>query len=156
MRFDFKKNTLANVLVGIIIGSAIIFCISFLLRNDRTRRIFLFRTFDSEKICFESRYLKKMSARSKDRDEDVSLFIEDLLLGPFTNRYKSLFSMETRLEFCFSREKTLFVGLSAEALKPGNDNRDIKGSVELLRENIVKNFTNFNKICIFIDGIQVL
>ena len=156
MRFDFKKNTLANVLVGIIIGSAIIFCISFLLRNDRTRRIFLFRTFDSEKICFESRYLKKMSARSKDRDEDVSLFIEDLLLGPFTNRYKSLFSMETRLEFCFSREKTLFVGLSAEALKPGNDNRDIKGSVELLRENIVKNFTNFNKICIFIDGMQVL
>ena len=97
-----------------------------------------------------------MSARSKNGDEDVSLFIEDLLLGPFTNRYKSLFSMETRLEFCFSREKTLFVGLSAEALKPGNDNRDIKGSVELLRENIVKNFTNFNKICIFIDGMQVL
>ncbi|MDO4507695.1 MAG: hypothetical protein Q4B64_12185, partial [Spirochaetales bacterium] len=65
------------------------------------------------------------------------------------------FSRGTRLEFCFSKGRTLYVGLSAEALKTDNEITDIRGSADLIRKNIVKNFTSFNKICIFIDGVEV-
>lgn len=88
--------------------------------------------------------------------QSVQAFVDDLLLGPFTNRYKAVMARGTRVEFCFEKDRVLYLGLSADALKPDAETSDIRGGVELIKENIVKNFTNFNKICIFIDGVAVL
>ena len=89
------------------------------------------------------------------RIEAVEAFVQDLLLGPFTNRYKPIFASGTRLEFCFADGKTLYLGFSAQALKPEMEISDIDSNVQLIRKNIVKNFTNFNKIYIYIGGTIV-
>lgn len=89
------------------------------------------------------------------KEESIKAFVEDLLLGPFTNRYKAIYSRGTKVEYCFLRDKILYVGLSAEALKTDSEIKDIRDGAFLIRENIVKNFTSINKICIFIDGVEV-
>lgn len=145
-----KNKKVFQIFLGIIIGLFVISLAAFIVHSPKVRRVCLFNSYDSNKICSEIRYFPRM-----DKSQAVKAFVEDLLLGPFTNRYKSIFYKGTKLEFCFSRKRTLYVGLSAEALKTDNEVTDIRHSVSLIRKNIVKNFTYFNKICIFIDGVEV-
>lgn len=150
MKVELKNNKVFQTFLGIVIGSFIISLAAFFIHSNKVRRICFFRSFDSDRVCTETRYFPKM-----ERNEAVTAFVEELLLGPFTNRYKAIYSRGTKLEFCFAKEKVLYVGLSAEALRTDNEITDIRGNADLIRKNIVKNFTNFNKICIFIDGVEV-
>ncbi|MCI7398560.1 MAG: hypothetical protein SOZ72_09885 [Treponema sp.] len=150
MTSESNRKKSFQVVLGIIIGSFIISLILFCIHTGGTRRVCCFRSFDSDRLCTEVRYFPRMN-----RIEAVEAFVQDLLLGPFTNRYKPIFASGTRLEFCFADGKTLYLGFSAQALKPEKEISDIDSNVQLIRKNIVKNFTNFNKICIFIDGVQV-
>lgn len=150
MKTELKNKRIFHAFLGILIGSFVVSLASFFLHSNKVRRLCLFMSYDSDRLCSEVRYFPRM-----DRNEAVTAFVEDLLLGPFTNRYKSIYSKGTKLEFCFSKGKTLYLGLSAEALKTDEEVTDIRRSAELVRKNIVKNFTSFNKICIFIDGAEV-
>lgn len=150
MKNKLKNCRLYQVFLGIIIGSLVFSLGSFLFHANKVRKVCLFRSYDSNKICSEIRYYPKMN-----KVQAVKIFTEDLLLGPFTNRYKSILSKETKVEFCFAEDKILYIGLSSEALKTDNEITDIRSSIDLIRKNIVKNFTSFNKICIFIDGVEV-
>lgn len=150
MKTELKNNRIFQAFLGIIIGSFVISLAAFFLHSNKVRRLCLFRSYDSDRICSEVRYFPRMK-----KNEAVTAFVEDLLLGPFTNRYRAIYPKGTKLEFCFSKGKTLYVGLSAEALNTDEEVTDIRRSAQLIRKNIVKNFTSFNKICIFIDGVEV-
>lgn len=145
-----KVNIFAFVFAGVFFGSLIVSGAAFYFYKYHCRQIFYFESYDSSRICTETRYSEKKSG-----DEEIKAFVDDLLLGPMTNRFKFLFSPGTRTEFCFSNGKELYVGLSKQALFVNSETFNMKQNVSLLRKNIVKNFTNINKIYIYIDGKSV-
>ena len=145
-----KVNIFALVFAGVLFGSLIVSGAAFYFYKYHCRQIFYFESYDSSRICTETRYSEK-----KDGDEEIRAFVDDLLLGPMTNRFKFLFSPGTRTEFCFSNGKELYVGLSKQALFVNSETFNMKQNVSLLRKNIVKNFTKINKIYIYIDGKPV-
>ncbi|WP_276781486.1 hypothetical protein, partial [Treponema succinifaciens] len=106
-----KVNIFALVFAGVLFGSLIVSGAAFYFYKYHCRQIFYFESYDSSRICTETRYSEK-----KDGDEEIRAFVDDLLLGPMTNRFKFLFSPGTRTEFCFSNGKELYVGLSKQAL----------------------------------------
>ena len=90
--------------------------------------------------------------RAKPESGELEYYIDDILLGPITNRYKPLFAPGTSVEFCIKKGKELHLGLTAQALKPDSETCSIPDGVELLKKNIVSNFTNIKKIHIYIGG----
>ena len=114
-----------------------------------------FPSYDGDGFFCEPRYLPKLI----DDHQALSMFVDELLLGPVTNRYGRVFPKGTKLEYCFEGDggqggQTLYVGLSRDALFAG-ELLSVKEEVDLLRLNIVKNFTYLNKIDVAIDGVSV-
>ncbi len=121
----------------------------FLSSQPKDRRVLYFFSYDSDRACTEVRYLPSAPVNGS-----VAMFVDELLLGPITNRYKRLFPRGTTAEYCFEKNGVLYVGLSKDALY-GVDGVGIRESVSLFRLNIVKNFTYLNKIDVAIDGTSV-
>ena len=97
--------------------------------------------------------------KAPDSQTAVAAFVDDLLLGPMTNRYGRIFPRGTKAEYCFTDtdgagDETLYLGLSREALFAG-DLLSVREEVDVLKLNIVKNFTYLNKIDVSIDGVSV-
>ncbi|MBP5251241.1 MAG: GerMN domain-containing protein [Treponema sp.] len=138
------------IALGIFSGALLFTCIRFITLSQRSRAVFYFDSYDSEKKCMESRYLYNGTD-----EEDIELFISEFLLGPMTNRLKNPFPAGTKLEFCTGSDDGLHVGLSKEALLVTEETYNIRENVELLKYNIVKNFTNVNKIFVYIDGKSI-
>ena len=82
------------------------------------------------------------------------LFVEEVLLGPMTNRYIRIFPRDTELSYCFLKNKDLYVGFN-DAVLTGVDGMTIKESIDIFKVNIVKNFTFINKIDVSIDGKSI-
>ena len=120
------------------------------LRTDRERAVMYFTSFGTDKVCAEVRYLPKNPIQG-----EVAFFVDELLLGPMTNRYKPLFARGTRAEFCTQEGDTLYVGLSGDALSVSKESADIETGIELLKVNIVKKFTKINTVLVYIDGKSV-
>lgn len=138
--------------------AAIAFAVSLFLYfkgHDRERRLMYFPSYDGDGFYCEPRYLRKVA----DDQQALSAFVDDLLLGPMTNRYGRVFPRGTRAEYCFTGEDgnggtVLYLGLSRDALFAG-ELLSVREEVDLLRLNIVKNFTYLNKIDVAIDGVSV-
>jgi len=145
-----KKVNVAVIVLSLVLlaGSA---CVSFVrLRTDRSRAVMYFTSFGTDDVCTEVRYLPKDPIQG-----DVAFFVDELLLGPMTNRYKPLFARGTRADFCTLEGDTLYVGLSGEALSANKESADIETGIELLKVNIVKKFTKINTVLVYIDGKSV-
>lgn|SRR5574344_38757 len=125
------------------------FC-KYLLNRPGERRVFYFQSYESDKLYTEIRYEPYKPVQG-----DEHLFVDEVLLGPMTNRLRPLFSVGTKTEFCFVRGKTLYVGLSKEALQISAKSADIGTGVKLLKKNILKNFTYINTVEMYIDGKSV-
>ena len=114
-----------------------------------------FPSYDGDGIYAEPRYLPRYA----DDGQAVAAFVDDLLLGPMTNRYGRIFPRGTRADYCFTGEDgagntVLYLGLSRDALFAG-DLLSVREGVDVLKLNIVKNFTYLNKIDVAIDGVSV-
>lgn len=125
------------------------FC-KFIIYKTNDRYVMYFESLNNGKICTEVRFLPEKPVQGKEQ-----LFVDELLLGPMTNRYRHLFTKGTRTEFCFVRNKTMFVGISKDALQISAETADIKKGMRLFKKNILKNFKNINTIEMFIDGKSV-
>ena len=136
--------------------SAFVLSVFFSIKGHRQdRSLMYFPSYDGDGIYSEPRYLKKHD----DEQNALAAFVDDLLLGPMTNRYGRIFPRGTRAEYCFTSDdrdgnKVLYLGLSRDALFAG-DLLSVREEVDLLKLNIVKNFTYLNKIDVAIDGISV-
>lgn len=149
MDSEIKKDRKGSIALGVFAASFIVSAASWFFLDFKNRNVFYFRAFDSDNLYTETRYTLKP-------DDEVRAFVDELVLGPMTNRYIRLFAQGTKIDFCHSKDDVLYVGLSREALNVSSEAMGIREGCLLFRENIVRNFTNFNKIYMYIDGENVL
>lgn len=143
--------------MGVYIFLILILAVSIFLYNSENlgkRRVLYFEAVDGSGLYIESRRITEYSS-TQGRDVHVQQFVQELLLGPVTNGFKSLFLQGTRLESCFVQENILFINLSKEALFPGATTSSTKDGVNLLVYNIKKNFSWIESVEIYIDGNKV-
>ncbi len=149
----FEKKTCDGNVRRAVIMLLIIFCISlcFWFYSDPGRKYtFYFQSVDTGSLCVEHRMLQ----RGEGQDE-VAMYVDELLLGPVTERFRPLFSVGTRRTFCFVRNHVLYINLTADALdKTGNASEILVGT-ELFKENILKTFSNINSIEMYIDNRSI-
>ncbi|MDY6398698.1 MAG: hypothetical protein SPL22_13350 [Treponema sp.] len=142
-----NKNLLIKL--SIIFASIIVFSIAlhFFSHIGTNRRVFIYPLAGSSKTQKEVRYLASKPVQGK-----VCLYVDELVLGPSFYRGRPLFTLGTRVEYCFQRDKTLYVGLSKEAALQGNGAVPFTKGAAMLKKNIKKNFTGIKSIELFIDG----
>ena len=140
--------------VALLLAFALLACAVFVSVSRKPagthRTVFYFPSMDTDKLCTEVRYLPDDPVQG-----DLSYYVDELLLGPMTNRYKFLFSLGTKAEFCSLEDDVLYLGLSKDALFKAKDSVDIKTGIKLLRVNIVKQFTEIKTVLVYIDGKSV-
>ena len=84
----------------------------------------------------------------------MSVFVDELLLGPMTYRYRYLFTPGTVAEFCFTKGKTLYVGLSEDALAVHDEVLPVEQGIELLKKNVKENFPRIDDVVVFIGNSE--
>lgn len=145
-----KKSSVVVIVMSLVLLAGAALLTSTHVRKDRERTVMYFTSFGSDDVCTEVRYLPK------DPSTDMLLqFVNELVLGPMTNRYKPLFASGTRVEFCMEENGVCYVGLSREALSATKEVADIETGIELLKVNIVKKFTEISTVLVYIDGKSV-
>lgn len=120
------------------------------LPSAARRHVFMFPSVSSDDRVVEVRYVPRHPVQGS-----ISLFVDELLLGPQTRRARPLFAQGTSAEFCFLRGKTLYLGLSKDVLAADAVADDMLGDIALFRENIQNNFSSLDNIVLFIDGKYV-
>ena len=147
---NFIRKHLALAVIAIFCLFTLVFSLWRYGVNDfGERRILYFKSMDTSATVCEDRFIRVDGGM-----DEVSAFVDELLLGPMTNRFVRLFPLGTKAEVCFLQGDTLFVDLSADALLSSPETCTVKEGVRMLKENIVKNFTNINTVDVFIDGMS--
>lgn len=119
----------------------------FFINNGGKRRAFIFPSADTGKYIVEYRYLPRNPVQG-----DIQLFVDEILLGAATERTKFLFTPGTKAESCFLRGGTLYINLTSDLMQMGNGVVEIREGVDLLKENIKKNFGKVKRVEVFVDG----
>lgn len=146
-KFDFVSTILKILLLAVFVFSATLYFV----KTPGRRFLFRFESVDKGKSSLEYRILPHRKG-----DDAISLYVDELLLGPKTERARPIFSPGTESEFCFLREKTLFVNLSGELLYRTGNAGEIMAGIELFKKNILKSFPKVKSVEIFIDGKEML
>ncbi|MDR3284840.1 MAG: GerMN domain-containing protein [Treponema sp.] len=120
--------------------------------HDRSgaRRMFYFPSYDGVTLYTEVRFLPKAPAQG-----DIRLFVDELLLGPLTDRCRPLFSQGTRTLSCVQQAHTLYLDLSSEGFFSDGAAVPVREAVEILGKNIKANFPLLDTVEIFIAGVKV-
>ncbi len=147
MKIDFKKYipfyiTAACVLICLIISLGL-----HIKKGYGKKYVFIFPCVDEGKYVLETRYLKENPNKSA-----LNYFAEELVLGSGQERTKYLFTPGTKVISCFERDETVYIDLSAELINMGHNVIQIRDGIELLKQNIMRNFRNVKEICVFVDG----
>jgi hypothetical protein len=111
------------------------------------RCVFIFPSVDEGKYVLETRYLKQNPNK-----EYINYFLDELVLGSGLERTKYLFTQGTKILSCFERNQILYLNLSADIIYMGHNVIPIKDGIELLKQNVYKNFGDIKDIQIFVDG----
>ena len=146
------KMTTKKILPYFIISCIItfLFCFSFiwyLISKDTCRRTFIFPSADQGQYIIEYRNLTENPHQG-----DINLFIDEILLGSTVERTRNLFTPGTRLLSCFKRDGILYINLSSNLLEMGEGVIEIREGIELLKRNIMRNFSGIDSIEVFIEG----
>jgi len=113
-------------------------------------RIFFFPEHQSGKPIGENRKTPRILS---DKEQNMDIFVRELLLGPVGMNLDPIFPSGTRLEKIIYRNKTLFLDLNFMALLP--DKRAVHGfgySILLIEKNIKFNFPYVEKVIVTILG----
>lgn len=134
----------------LIFAIILVFVVSLIIYNVKKPgkfKLFYFQKVGQTGLFVENRFVPDQ----KDVPE-INCFIDELLLGPMTNRYEALFPNGTRLLSCFQRNNILYINLSQTILNTNELNFKIDNAIEILKKNIFKNFSDVDIIHIYIDG----
>ena len=144
----FSKQYLVHTILLIILVITFLFSlITFAVTQKSDRRCFIFPSADSGNYIVEYRNLSKNAIQG-----DIGYFIDELLLGSTVERTKFLFTPGTKILSCFQRGNTLYLNLSNDLLSIGEGVIDIKEGMDLLKENVEKNFPKISNVEIFVNG----
>ena len=122
----------------------------FAFTSGGSRRNLYFKSFEDGKTYVEVHFLPSDPVQGK-----VSALVDELLLGPYTNRFAPLFAKGTKAEFCIQEGKVLYVGLSEDALNLSSECCTIEEGVSLLKTNVLKNTRKIDTIEVFIGGESI-
>lgn len=86
-------------------------------------------------------------------EENLELYVREILLGPVTVHYLRLFPADTRLLSIMEREDVVYINLSREALFGGDGvPLNLESAVEILQSSIHFNFPSVKEIIVAVDG----
>lgn len=136
------KEILAAALAAIFVFSLA----AYFAKTPKIRYSFRFQSVDSGRDNIEWRLLPYRKGSQK-----VVLYVEELLLGPKTERSRPVFSPGTRVDFCFDRGKVLYVGLTPALLEKSGNASEIMDGIQLFKKNVRSAFPKFKQIEIYID-----
>ena len=147
MKIDFKKYIpfyIATVCVLI----CLIVSLSLHIKKDYGKKyVFIFPCVDEGKYVLETRYLKENPNK-----EQVAYFADELVLGSGLERTKYLFTPGTKINSCYERNKIVYIDLSSDIIYMGHNVIPIRDGIDLLKENIKKNFGHIEDVQVFVDG----
>lgn len=146
-RLSKKSYIVIYTILFLLAASFILSATLYKIKDYGSRRTFIFPSVDN-RLIVETRYLAPNPLKS-----DINYYIDELLLGSGVERTKLLFSPETRLLSCMEKDDVVYINLSDDLLKMGDNVIEIKEGVELLKTNIIKNFRNIKKVEIFVNGV---
>ena len=143
-----KQKNLAVFIISLLAAGLFVFSFfCYIITKDSCRRAFIFPSAENGKYIIEYRKLAE-----KPHQGDIGLYIDEILLGSTVERTKLLFTPGTRVLSCFERNHTLYVNLSQNLLQMGDGVIEIREGTELLKKNIMKNFSEIDSVEIFIEG----
>lgn len=142
-----KEYIHKTILLLILIFSFLISLACYTFSGSGKRRSFIYPSADDGKYIIEYRNLARKPVQG-----DLQFYIDELILGSQTERTKDIFTPGTKVLSCFVRNGVLYLNLSADILNAGESVVDIREGVDLLENNIKKNFASVHKIELFIDG----
>jgi len=115
------------------------------------RRTFVFYTSSNGAIVVEDRMLK----RSKTREEDITRYTEETLLGPVAPDLLPLFPRETRLKSLLYRNGVVFIDFSIDAAMPPIEGGNTLDNFRTFYDGILRNFSYIKDVRFFINGNAV-
>ena len=143
-----KNKSLPIFIISLVIIGLFVFSLmGYIVSKDSHRRIFIFPSADDGKYIIEYRNLTE-----KPHQGDINLYIDEILLGSTVERTKLLFTPGTKLLSCFERDHILYVNLSSDLLQMGDGVIEIREGTELLKQNIMRNFSKIDQVEIYIEG----
>ncbi len=144
----FNTNSFERKILFVVIALFTVSCAFYIFFNTGSKTIFIFESMDSESLYCETRYVPRDNIQG-----DLHFFVDELLLGPISNRYRPLFANDTKVLSCFlSEEGTLYINLNENALFAGNESSKTTLAVDLLKKNVLKNYKYVDNIDVFIMG----
>ena len=147
MKALLKKKLLIYILAFVFVAVFATSLSLFFVKQKSKSYVFIFPSAENGSYIVERRNLSNDPAQGV-----IQLYVDELLLGSTVERTKLIFSSNTRVNSCFLRGNTLYLDLSDDLLSIEKSSFPINEGIELLRENILKNFSNINKIELFIGG----
>ena len=143
-----KQKNLAVFIISLLAAGLFVFSFfCYIIAKNTCRRAFIFPSAENGKYIIEYRNLAE-----KPHQGDIGLYIDEILLGSTVERTKLLFTPGTRVLSCFERNHILYVNLSQDLLQMGDGVIEIREGTELLKKNIMKNFSDIDSVEIFIEG----
>lgn len=118
-----------------------------LVNYPGVRKVFIFNSLDTGALIVESRFLPKKPAQGNE-----TLFVDELLLGPLTERCLPLFSDGTKSLSVFEKDGVFYANISAHALSELAGVENIKDGAELFQKNILWNFSRVKTVELYIDS----
>jgi len=115
------------------------------------RRTFVFYTNTDGAIVVEDRMLK----RSKSREEEITRYTEETLLGPVAPDLLPLFPRETRLKSLLYRNGVVFIDFSTDAAMPPVEGGNTLDNFRTFYAGILRNFSYIKDVRFFINGNAV-
>lgn len=143
---EFIKKNLSTFIISIALLLILLFSLAiYFVKNNSKSYVFIFPSADNESYIVERRNLSKDSVQG-----EINYFIDELLLGSGVERTKLIFSLGTKVNSCFLRDDILYLDISEDLLNIDDSSYPIENGINLLKENILKNFSNINKVELFI------
>lgn len=143
---EFIKKNLSTLIISIALLLILLFSLAiYFVKNNSKSYVFIFPSADNESYIVERRNLSKDSVQG-----EINYFIDELLLGSGVERTKLIFSLGTKVNSCFLRDDILYLDISEDLLNIDESSYPIENGINLLKENILKNFSNINKVELFI------
>ncbi|MBQ9237980.1 MAG: GerMN domain-containing protein [Treponema sp.] len=138
-----------SALLAITIAALTVSLVAWSTQFPGKRYVFLFPSLDTGTLIAESRFLPAAPVQGQE-----ALFVDELLLGPMTERCQPLFSPGTHRITAFERAGVLYVDISAEALAERSGVMSVSEGASLFSRNILNNFSGIKSVVLFIDGTE--
>lgn len=144
-----SKKIILSLFSILLITSIVVSLTIYFIQRNGTRRSFIFSSAETGVFNVENRYIP-----TNPNKDDISYYVDEILLGPQNERSKMIFTSGTKAISCIKKGDVLYLNLSDDLLKMGINVMEINEGIDLLKTNILRNFKEISSVEIFIDGIS--